>query len=142
MEAEGQIPTKPPIGLSALSLNAEELAALAEQGFVAEERRSGDRVYYKLRFRTGKKQHVRYLGNDAAVANRVRAELLQLQASGRRRRALMKLARTASQTLREAKQHLEPLFLDAGFAFHGLAVRQTRRGVDPASKQPVPSHSI
>ncbi len=80
--------------------------------------------YYKLRFRCRGQQHVRYLGSDAAVADRVRAELAKLQAAARLDRELGRLARGAKRILRNAKSRLEPLVQDAGYGFHGLSVRR------------------
>ena len=61
------------------------LAARAGQGFVSAEARPTGAVTYKLRWRRGGRQRVRYLGSDPAAA---RAALAGLQAGARRARAL------------------------------------------------------
>ena len=62
--------------MAKLGLAPGEIKALATQGFVARERRGG-RIYWKLRFRVGGRQRVRYLGSDATKAAAIRAELAQ-----------------------------------------------------------------
>jgi hypothetical protein len=109
--------------LARLSLTEQDLNALESQGCLALEHR-GDRSYYKLRFRRGGRQVVRYAGQEAAL---VAEELKTLQAARRLQRELNKLNLAARQALREGKLILEPLLVERGFRFHGLAIRRTRR---------------
>jgi hypothetical protein len=115
--------------LTRCGLTAEQLWALRRQGFVSREcRGAGRKEIYKLRFRWQRRQQVRYLGSDPAVAAQVRAVLIQWQASARRRREAQRAARQARRALRDAKRRLEPRLAETGFAFHGLAIRRTRPG--------------
>jgi hypothetical protein len=113
--------------LTKLRLHDADFAALARQGFVAVERR-GEQTYFKLRFRRDGRQRVRYIGGpDQARA--VEAELAVLQTDLRMRRRLAILCQLASQSMRNAKQNLEPLLEARGLHFHGRAIRQ-RRGLN------------
>jgi hypothetical protein len=111
-------------GLAQLRLIPEDLQELASQGFVAPERR-GERNYFKLRFRRGGHQVVRYVGGARAAAV-VTEELAALQAGRRVRRELRVLNRAAREMLRESKSQLEPLLARRGFKIHGRAVRRCR----------------
>jgi hypothetical protein len=110
--------------LPELGLTADEIAALRRQGFVSRERRGHGHVRYKLRFRHGGKQHVRYLGQDPQVADRVRQELASLQAATRLDRHLGRLLHEVTPLLRSVKTRLEPVLQDAGYRFHGLSIRR------------------
>ena len=110
--------------LAALRLTVVDLKQLVRQGFVCEERR-GRRTYYKLRFRSGGQQVVRYIGN-AERAALVNAELARLQAETQALRELKTITKIASKMLRQTKQALEPLLEAEGFVFHGLAIRRPR----------------
>jgi hypothetical protein len=112
--------------LATLGLLAEQIAALAKRGSVCAEVRSNGQVYHKLRFRVDDRQHVRYLGNVPEFIEQVKAEIEQLQQRTRLRRELRHLTRAARQKLRASKSRLEPLLVDAGFRFHGMAVRKRR----------------
>jgi hypothetical protein len=68
------------------------------------------------------------LGTAPAFADQVRAELGRLQHRALLHRQIKRLARTAKCKLRTARDRLEPLLNNAGFAFHGLAVRRPRSG--------------
>ena len=111
--------------LASLRLTADELEELANQGFVSEERR-GHRTYYKLRFRCGGKQVVRYIGSAdrAAIVNE---ELSILQTESKIMGDLKATVRLANRMLREAKRTMEPVLNANGFVFHGLAIRRPRR---------------
>ena len=109
-----------------LRLTTEDIAALARQGFVSEERRRG-RPYFKLRFRREGKQQVRCIGRDPEVAEAIRDGLSVLRTQRRLESALRDAARRARRELREAKRKLEPALQKAGFSFHGQAVRRSRR---------------
>lgn len=117
----------PPFGpdpLARFQFDAPAYAALARQGFVATEHR-GQGTYYKLRFRCGGRQIVRYLhGADEAAA--VRAALQTLQQGRRRERTLRQIASAGRQLLRDAKRQLEPLVAARGWKFHGRCVRRPR----------------
>jgi hypothetical protein len=120
--------------LAGLRLSEEHCQSLRRGGFVAEERRgSGVRVF-KLRFRCGSRQYVRYLGTKPETAEEVRRELDQLQEDVRGDRDLRRWARAARHAVRKAKEASEPLLRQLGFAFHGLAIRRLRRGPIPVPR--------
>lgn len=131
MQTAWESPTEADSALATLGLSDDELAALAEQGFVCAEVRGRKRVRYKLRFRVGRKQHVRCLGTASDFVDRVRAEVAQLQQRTRSYQELGHLMRAAIRQLRAAKQQLEPLLKKVGFSFHGMAVRKPRSDVRP-----------
>jgi hypothetical protein len=128
MQTEPERPGEACSALATLGLNSEELVALAKQGFVCAEVRGDGGLYHKLRFRLGDRQQVRYLGKDLEFVKRVKADLAQLQQRIRLQRKLGRLVRAAKHKLRTAKIQIEPLLKGAGFAFHGMAVRQPRSG--------------
>jgi hypothetical protein len=102
---------------------------------VAREQRAA-RTYFKLRFRSGGQQIVRYIGDEhraAAVAN----ELADLQSETRLMRHLKSLTVSANQRLREGKKRLEPVLAAYGWAFHGLAIRRPRTRGAVVSGHPV-----
>lgn len=119
--------------LDTLRLTDEDLETLADQGFVCAERR-GDRTYYKLRFRRGRRQVVRYLGGPVRAAA-VQQELAVLQAEKHAMQELTARVKFANKLLRDAKRTLAPVLLAHGFVFHGLAIRRPRRpqGIDTNS---------
>lgn len=122
--------------LGGLRLSSEDLTALGRQGFVARERR-GRRTYYKLRFRRGRRQQVRYLGSDPARAVAVESALDQLRQERQRELRLARLARAARRTMRESKRILAPLLEVEGLRFHGYAIRcRRRRGPHQATSAP------
>jgi len=110
--------------LASLRISADDLRELARQGFVCEEKR-GNREYYKLRFRSGGRQVVRYLGNAERAAS-VEHELSKLQNEAREMRALKAKVKIANKMLREAKIALKPVLAAHGLVFHGFAIRQPR----------------
>jgi hypothetical protein len=112
--------------LARLEFNAAELAALRRQGFVAREIRGKRTSVFKLRFRFGGRQRVRYLGTDADEAERIQNELNELQGGRRADLALGRLSRSAAQLLRDSKLRLEPWVQRAGLRFHGRAIRRPR----------------
>jgi hypothetical protein len=118
------MPSTPPV--TPFPLSTEELNALGRQGFVSREDRGGGRVTYKLRFRLGGRQHVRYLGADGELVEQVRELLLRLQRATRQARELRDMRRQARRGLRAAKARLAPLLGERGYHFHGLAVRKRR----------------
>jgi len=74
---EQTIPTPDPADslLTEVELSPEAMAAMARQGFVRAEQRGRRSVVYKLRFRLGGRQVVRYLGTDRVRAQAVQAAL-------------------------------------------------------------------
>lgn len=104
---------------------------LASQGFVCEEWR-GKRSYYKLRFRRGGKQVVRYIGRAERAAI-VEKELTVIQAESKIVRKLMARVRLANKVLRDAKRTIEPVIQANGFVFHGLAIRRPRQQLNEQS---------
>jgi hypothetical protein len=115
----GDFPT-----LASLGLDGEDIASIADQGFVSQDRR-GDRIYHKLRFRRHGQQRVRYIGG-AARAITVQAELKALQHDLRFRRRIAVLARSVPSALRTAREKLQPLAESQGYYFHGHALRKRR----------------
>ena len=111
--------------LSRLRLSESDIQDLAQQGFVAAEQRQ-QRTHFKLRFRSGGQQRVRYIGG-AEQAKAVQAELDVLQREVQLRRRLARLRRAAALVLRRGKRQLEPLLGARGFYFHGRAPRQRRK---------------
>jgi hypothetical protein len=113
--------------LASMGLNKEHLAALAKQGNLRAESTGRGNRYYKLRFRIGSQQQVRYVGNDRAFVDQVERELICLQKGTKTRRRVRRLTRTAKSRLRETRRCLEPVLANAGFYFHGREVRRRPR---------------
>jgi len=109
-----------------LGLSPAERAAARKQGFVSAEVRSPQCTVYKLRFRHDGRQRVRYLGVDAAVAERLRQELVELQRPVVLRRQLRALTASIPSAIRRANQLLLPLVEQAGYHFHGRQIRKCR----------------
>jgi hypothetical protein len=124
-----------PAALNQLRLTPAEMAALQKQGFVAAEMRGRRTIIYKLRFRVDGRQHVRYLGNDVAFVAAVQCALQIHQRGHELRSELRALTRDAAQLLRGTKRQLTPHLKQAGFVFHGRAVRQKRRKVTPLARE-------
>jgi hypothetical protein len=112
--------------LERLGLTAAEIAAVARQGFVSAERRKRSMTVYKLRYRFAGRQRACYLGTDAAFAALIKTALARHPRAHRLNAELRALAREARRRLREAKQKLVPGIEQAGFRFHGYAVRRRR----------------
>lgn len=114
--------------LSKLRMSADDLKSLASQGFVSEERRGQNRVYFKLRYRceVTKRQKVRYIGSDRSVANAVRCELDLLQLTRRTERELRQLNVEAGRILQNSKKQCGPLLEQVGLHFYGLEIRKYR----------------
>ena len=110
--------------LAPLRLTAEDYQALARQGFVAREVRPGCRPYYKLRWRCDRRQQTRYLGQDPARAERVRAALESLQRPLRAARQLTRLLGEARLRLRTAKRLLEPQAEASGCYYRGYSLHR------------------
>jgi hypothetical protein len=115
-----------------LHLEAATIALLERQGFVQAEQRSPSSIVYKLRFRSQGRQHVRYLGTDNALAERVREALKNLRRRRECESQLSQLAGQVGRRLRSAKGELAPLLHELGYHFHGQAIRRRRnREIDP-----------
>ncbi len=113
--------------LARIGLTAEEVTALERQGFVSAESRGRKCTVYKLRFRIGGRQRVRYVGTDPVLADAAREALHCLQKGRLTERELRSLTSEANRLLRESKSRLLPFAEAAGYRFHGRALRQTRR---------------
>jgi hypothetical protein len=110
--------------LASLKLSPEDMQALARQGFVAVEFRDHRGPYYKLRWRRGGRQCVRYLGSDPDRAQQVRAALDALQAPHRIGRQVVRLLAEARKRLLEMKRSLTPLAATRGLHYHGYTLRR------------------
>ncbi len=120
--------------LGRLGLSATELATLATQGFVGRETR-GDCTVYRLRYRVDGKVRTRYLGTDPALAEQVRRALVQMHEADTLSRALRQLARNIGDKLSGVKAELAPHLEQAGFHFHGQAIRRRRRANDDSVRK-------
>jgi hypothetical protein len=122
----GAVSAARPTGLAALGLTEEDLRVLSRQGFVSCENRPGKPPLFKLRFRREGQQVVRCIGFDARRAEELREELAAIQGPRKGERRLSALTRQARRMLRTAKSETEPALNEAGFRFHGLAIRRQR----------------
>jgi hypothetical protein len=127
----GAPPSSPqPDPLADLGLSVEDRQALARQGFVAEEYRSGRRgrrgPYYRLHWRHQGRQRVRYLGKDLARAEQVKTALVAMQSSQRLLHQVAQWLAEVQKSLQRAKQILEPHLAEQGWRFHGYAGRRCR----------------
>lgn len=116
--------------LASLALGEEHLAALAKQGCLRAEGAGQSKLYYKLRFRIGSKQHVRYVGNKPAFVEQVREELTRLQSRTNSCRRLHRLIQEANECLRRTKHQLKPLLPLAGRCFYGREIRRRPERAD------------
>jgi hypothetical protein len=117
-----------PGALAGLGLADADLQALARQGFVAAEFRRLRPPYFKLRWRRDGRQRVRYLGQDPARAEQVRAALERLQRPRRNGRLAARLLAEARKRLLDARRLLEPRADADGLRYHGYALRRPRSG--------------
>ena len=113
--------------LARLALTPAELAAIRRQGFISRERHRGQ-VVYKLRFRMPPegKQRVRVLGRDPDVAEAMRQELAQIQRLRRLDLELGRLNRQVGRKLRNGRKTIVSQLAEAGYRFHGSAIRRKR----------------
>jgi hypothetical protein len=111
--------------LARVALSELERAALERNGRISAEWR-GRKLRYKLRFRAGGKQHVRYLGSDPVLAASVISALAELRRPKRAIAHLKKLCRAGWRSLRAEKRHIAPLLAVRGLAFHGHRLRRSR----------------
>jgi hypothetical protein len=107
--------------LRSLALSQQHLEALAKQGSLSAE---GSKGYFKLRFRMGSQQQVRYVGGNSDFVALVEKELAALQARTRSCRELCRLMAEARRRLRATKRQLEPWLPLAGRSFHGREIRR------------------
>ena len=114
--------------LARLGLTPEEWAAIRRRGFVSREQHRGQ-IVFKLRFRVlpDKKQRVRHLGGDPGMAVAVQQELARVQMVRQLGLQLGKLKRQIGRKLRRSRREFAPQLEQAGFYFHGGAIRQRRR---------------
>lgn len=119
-------PPAPPVQLNKLGLSVAEITSLGRQGHVTREVRGRRTTVFKLRYRFGGRQQVRYLGCDSSRAAQIEEELSELQRRTKSLRSLRALRRAARRTLRATKRRLTPLVQEAGYSFHGLAIRRPR----------------
>ncbi len=112
--------------LASLALSGEHLAALAKQGTLRAEGFGRDKRYYKLRFRMGSQQHVRYVGINPKFVEQVQRELTRLQTRARSCQQLHRLIREANECLRRTKHQLKHLPPLADRCFYGREIRRQR----------------
>ena len=110
--------------LASLGLSREHIEALALQGKLRAEDSSQGKYYYKLRFRVGSRQLVRYVGNNPQFIDQVQRELTRLQTRARSCRYLHRLIREANKCLRRTKHQLKLLLPLTGRVFHGREIRR------------------
>lgn len=124
-------------GLSRLGLSHADLEELKSQGFVGAQSREPSRPCFVLRFRSGGRQKVRYIGTDPVRAEQIRRELAALQEERKHELELGRLTRQARRMLRETKVALEPVLNATGYIFHGRAIRRPRsRAILPVGTMP------
>jgi len=123
-----------------LGLTPEELDSLRRQGFVASERRGPACIVFKLRFRMGGRQVVRYLGTDRDWADTVRRALSAWQSPQHAQRLLRQTERDSRRLLRSVKLRLIQAVEAAGLKFHGRQIRRPRQSMAlPRSSSTIPT---
>ena len=136
----------PPDPLRRLRLSAEDLAALTRNGLITAEyrERQGRRFgpYFKLRFRKGAEQNVRYLGRDARRAAEVETHLKRLRTPQRLLREAARLIADTRKNLRRAQQQMQPLLAAQGFRYHGYNSRRRRLTATDATVRTPVSQSL
>jgi hypothetical protein len=135
------VTTAIPLAGLAARLGPDDLRALAAQGFVSADRRANGKTTFKLRWRRGGRQQVRYLGSDPAAAAVVREFVARLQAPGRAERRALALLAEAARRLRAAKKLLAPRAAAAGRPLHGYTPRR-RRPAAAATAPPTDPDSL
>jgi hypothetical protein len=120
--------------LARLALSDVERAALEGNGFVSAEWR-GRKRRFKLRFRVGGKQRIRFLGHDPAVAASVAGALVELQRPKRAIQQLRAVCRAGRTIMRAGREQLTPLLAPHGVKFHGYALRRSRSTTNGAQDQ-------
>lgn len=93
-------------------------------------------MIYKLRFRLGGRQRVRYLGTNQEEADDVERLVQALQSGRRIKKQLRELDHEVTEKLKTLKQRLSPFLDRAGLKFHGLAIRLPRAR-SPETAKPV-----
>jgi hypothetical protein len=109
--------------LSRIVRREEEFVALARQGFIRAEKRR-KKTIWRLRYRFGGRQRVRYVSPRDVEA--LEAELSELQSRIRARRRLTRLSEQARQALRHRRSTIAPLLEASGYKFHGNQIRRRR----------------
>jgi len=112
--------------MSRLHFPADELDALARQGFVTSELRGNNTVIHKLRFRLESRQRVYYLGTDLEYVAEVRDFLFALQKRTRLARQLAARKKAVRLLLRSIKPRLTQHLAESGYRLHGRALRRRR----------------
>jgi hypothetical protein len=128
-----------------LRLSSDDLRILARPGFIARESRPGREAFYKLRWRRGKRQCVRYLGSDPTHIKKVRAVLDTLQRPHRTACQLMKLMKEARKHLHKVKEFMEPFAEERGCGYHGYHLRRPRSSApleDATTPEPRPAADL
>jgi len=109
-----------------LGLTSDERRALARQGGIATERRGGQQLIHKLRFRFNGRQRVVYLGVNVDRVGRIAEELDVLRQSGRFEAGLRELTLQARRLLRDMRRRIAPILEEAGYHLHGSSLRKRR----------------
>ena len=121
-------------GLAGLRLSPGDLQALARQGFVATEPRQGRGPSYKLRWRRGGRQRVRYVGRDPVRVGQIRAALENLRHAHWVARRLAQLLAEAHRGIRNAKKLLQLRAEECGGHYHGFTLRRPRLPAQPGKE--------
>jgi hypothetical protein len=74
-----------------------------------------------------KRQRVKYLGSNERQAIEIQSVLEKLQQVRNFDKQIREITRKANLLLRETKRRLEPLISEAGWKFHGRAIRRSDR---------------
>jgi hypothetical protein len=132
-ETQSNLATEPRVVgvLAELRLSAEELAALARQGFVSREHRGSRGPYFKLRYRVAGEQKVRCLGTCSDRAEQIARALLDLQAQRREEKDDARLLRRGRRHLRASTAAVTWIAEANGYHFHGHALRRKSKGHTP-----------
>lgn len=114
--------------LVALGLTKTQFEDLAKQGTLSKERSRSATGCFKLRFRSGGKQVVRYIRRNAEFLDQVRREVAELQRPVKERRKTQHLIGDVMSQLRSVKRRLDPLLPLAGYRFRGREIRRQTKG--------------
>src|SRR5438105_2365052 len=119
-----------PCPLAELGLSGEDLEALKRQGFVAADyRHRGRRLfgpYFKLRWRSKRRQQVLYLGQAQQRAEEVRAALTEWQRPSRLIRELSRVLGETRRRLASTKALLASHLPNGELYVHGYTLRRKR----------------
>jgi hypothetical protein len=133
-----QTSTSPPAlaALSALTLSAEELAAVQRGGSVSRKPRGRHGFVFLLRFQLNGKQKAAYVGTDPALAKKIQAAIEDLQRPRKLLQRLRKRIQEVRQYLASIKPLMEPHVLAAGYHFHGRTIRRLRQPAEGTFPDP------